>query len=267
MEARAPGRHPPGLLAEDEPPALAIENAETETDLVIVCEHAGRRIPRALGTLGLPETRLARHYMWDIGALDLARALAARLEAPLLRQRYSRMVCDCNRRPDVASFIPSAGEGEDVPGNRELDAAARRDREEAVWRPFHRGVAAFLESRGDRPTALVTVHSFTPVFFGEPRPWLAGVLYERDRRLAPATLAALREGHGDLVGDNQPYRMSRDDDYTVPVHGEDRGLPSVEIEVRNDLLGDAAGVGSWADALAAALRRALSAAFADRRPA
>lgn len=257
-DAREPSA---GLLAGDEPPPLAVENAEAASGVVIVCEHAGRRIPRALGALGLPEARLARHYMWDIGALDLARALAARLEAPLLHQRYSRMVCDCNRRPDVASFIPPAGEGEDVPGNREIRAAERMAREAAIWRPFHDGVAAFLEARGGRPTAFVTIHSFTPVFFGEARPWLAGVLYDRDRRLAPATLAALREIHGERVGENEPYRMSREDDYTVPVHGEDRGLPSVEIEVRNDLLQTAAGVEVWADTLAAALRPSVAAAL------
>ena len=252
------------ILAPDEPHPLAVENAGGPGPAVIVCEHGGRRIPRALGTLGLAEERLVHHSMWDVGALDLARALARRLDAALLWQRYSRMVCDCNRRPDAASFIPTQGEGVPVPGNERLGAAERAARTEAVWRPFHDGLAAFLDRRGDRPTALVTIHSFTPVFHGTPRPWLAGVLFSRDRRLADPVLAALRSVHGERVGENEPYRMSPEEDHTVPVHGEGRGLPCVEIEVRHDLLGRPEGVEEWAATLEAALRPALAAVMGER---
>ena len=255
------------LLAPDEPHPLAVENARGAGPAVIVCEHAGRRIPRALGTLGLCEARLAHHSMWDIGALDLARALARRLDAALLWQRYSRMVCDCNRHPGAASFVPTHGEGVPVPGNERLGAAGRAARTEAIWRPFHDGVAAFLDARGDRPTALATIHSFTPAFHGVSRPWLAGVLHDRDGRLALPVLEALRAEHGDLVGDNEPYRMSREEDHTVPVHGEDRGIPCVEVELRNDLIGDAAGVEAWASTLEAALAPALAAVLGERASA
>lgn len=250
-------RQPGGLLRADEPHPLALENANACGPFVIVCEHAGKRLPAALGTLGLDEKHLAKHFMWDIGALALARGVAARLGAPLLHQRYSRMVCDCNRRTDVPSYIPEAGEGVPVPGNRQLDAAAVTARTEAIWRPFHDGLAAFLDRRA-RPTALVTIHTFTPVFFGVPRPWEVGVLHDRDAHLSPATLAALRATHGDLVGDNEPYVMGRGTDYTVPVHGEDRGLPCVEIEVRNDLLATTGDVERWAGTLAEALTRAYA---------
>lgn len=255
------------LLAPDEPPPLAVENPGGGGAAVVVCEHGGRRIPRALGTLGLPEDRLAHHTMWDIGALDLSRALARRLDAPLAWQRYSRMVCDCNRRPEVESFIPMHGEGAPVPGNAGLGPAEREARTEAVWRPFHDGVAALLDARGERATALVTIHSFTPVFHGVPRRWLAGVLHDRDRRLAAPVLDALRAVHGDLVGDNEPYRMSPEEDHTVPVHGEGRGIPCVEIEVRNDLLGRAADVERWAATLEGALRPALARVLGERSPA
>ena len=255
------------LLAPDEPHPLAVENAGGAGPVVIVCEHAGRLIPRALGTLGLPEGRLVHHSMWDIGALDLSRALARRLDAALLRQRYSRMICDANRHPEAASCIPTRGEGVPVPGNEGLGPAERAARIEAVWRPFHDGVSAFLDRRGDRPTALVTIHSFTPVFQGVPRPWLAGVLHDRDRRLADPVLEALRAVHGDLVGENEPYRMSPEEDHTVPVHGEGRGIPCVEIEVRNDLIGDRTGVEGWAETLEAALRPALAAVMGERAPA
>lgn len=246
------------LLARDEPAPFALENAGGASPILLVCEHAGRRVPAALGTLGLAAEQLGRHFMWDIGALDLARALAARLDAPLVHQRYSRMVCDCNRRPDVESYIPTHGEGVPVPGNAALDEAGRARRTAAIWKPFHDSLSSLLDAREAerRPTLLVTVHSFTPVFHGARRPWHAGVLFDRDAELSPRLFDVLAARHGELVGRNEPYSMSRETDYTVPVHGEDRALRCTEIEVRNDLIGTPAGVQTWAATLAAALRAA-----------
>lgn len=249
---------PDPLLAPGEPAPFALENEDGASPLVFVCEHAGARIPAALGDLGLAAEHLGRHFMVDIGALELARSLAAAFDAPLAHQIYSRMVCDCNRRPGVASFIPEAGEGVPVPANAALSEAERARRRAAVWSPFQEGVAAMLDRRdaAGRPTALVTIHSFTPVFFDKARPWEAGVLYDRDETLAPRLYEILSAAHGDLIGRNEPYAVGPDDDYTVPVHGEARGAPTVEIEVRNDQLGDEAGRALWTDRLAAALREA-----------
>ncbi|CAN5782176.1 hypothetical protein BH23PSE1_BH23PSE1_10390 [soil metagenome] len=153
--------------------------------LVLVCEHAGRRIPRSLGSLGLGKALRARQFMWNIGALALARALAARLDAPLVLQPWSRMVCDCNRPTDAPDFIPGAGEGTPVPGNLGLPPEARAARIAAIWRPFPDRLAAFLAARPG-PGALVTVHSFTPALDGASRPWPAGVLFARDHPRKPA---------------------------------------------------------------------------------
>lgn len=243
------------LLAADEPAPFALDNPDGAGPFVLACEHAGARIPAALGTLGLSGAQLGAHYMVDIGALDLSRALAERLDAPLAHQLYSRMVCDCNRRPDVASFIPETGEGAPVPGNLGLTPAEHARRRAAVWAPFHDGVAGLLDRRASE-TIFVAIHSFTPVFHGVARPWKAGVLFDRDPAFSPALLRRLKAGLGDEAEGNEPYRMSRKDDYTVPVHGEDRGLPCAEIEIRNDLLRDPDSVARWADLLAAALRGA-----------
>lgn len=248
----------PPLLAEFEPAPFDSKNEDGTSPFVIVCEHAGRRLPASLGTLGLDEEHLAQHFMWDIGALDLARAIAARLDAPLAMQRYSRMICDCNRHWEAASFIPRDGEGIPVPANIDVTAAEREQRKDEIWQPFQNGVAALLDRREARgkQTLLVTIHSFTPVFFGVQRHMDYGVLFDRNDSLSPALLKVLRTRHGDKALANQPYNMSRETDYTVPVHGEDRGLDSVEIEVRNDLLSTADQIEARADDLASALQDA-----------
>lgn len=249
------------LLGPDEPAPFAAENLEGGSPLLFVCEHGGRRFPARLGPLGLPPEHREAHFVWDIGALALARRLAADFDAPLLHQRYSRLLCDPNRRPDVASYIPETGEDIPVPGNRDLDEDARRQRTEEIWRPFHAGVTQVLDRRcaAGRTLALITVHSFTPVFHGIARPWEAGVLYDRDPALSPALFEALHARFGDRIGRNEPYAVGPESDYTIPVHGEQRGLPCVEIEVRNDQLRDEAGCERWAGILGQALREACAA--------
>jgi len=248
------------ILAASDPPPFSSENVAGTSPFVIVCEHAGRRLPASLGTLGMADEHLARHFMWDIGALELARAIAARLDAPLALQRYSRMICDCNRHWKAESFIPEQGEGIPVPANIDITEAEREQRRAEIWQPFQDGVEAMLDRRAmdDQQTLFVTIHSFTPVFFGVERKMEYGVLFDRNDSLSPALLEVLRARHGDKALANEPYSMSRDTDYTVPVHGEDRGLDSVEIEVRNDLLSSPEEIEARADDLASALRDAAA---------
>jgi predicted N-formylglutamate amidohydrolase len=243
------------LLAAHEPPPLEVANAEGQSDFVVICEHAGRRIPEALGDLGLPESELERHIAWDIGARDIALALAERLDAPLFMQRYSRLVCDCNRRPDVPGFIPVISEKTRIPGNEGLSAEEREARRAEIFEPFHDHITWFLDQRQaqGRQTLLVTIHSFTPVFKGVSRPWQISVLYNRDQTLSPAMLGFLHNQTEHVVGDNQPYAVGDDIDYAIPVHGEARGLPSVEIEIRNDLTEGANAVHYWSRLIATGL--------------
>jgi len=242
------------ILQSDEPPPLETLNETGRSDFVLVCEHAGRLMPRSLGTLGLGEEDLVRHIAWDIGAKAVAVALSDMLDAPLFMQRYSRLVCDCNRRPDVSSFAPETSEDTRIPGNVELSDAARTARAEAIFWPFHNAISAFLDRRRDehRRTMIASIHTFTPVFLGVKRPWEIGVLYNRDRDLAPAVAKWLQENTDYNVGINEPYSVGDDTDYAIPVHGEKRGLPCVEFEIRNDLITEETA-GEWAVLLARAL--------------
>jgi len=252
------------LLDADEPSPVLEENLEGASDFVIVVDHAGKRLPRRVGDLGLPAAELGRHIAWDLGALGLARLLAARLDAPLVAQAYSRLVIDCNRDPGVATSIPVIGEWIEIPGNIGLSATARAARRAAIFEPYHRRIRALLDARlaAGRRTILIAQHSMTDVFKGVRRAMHAAVLYNRDRRFAGLVLAALRRVPDLVIGDNEPYFVSDETDYTIPRHAEARGLPHVEIEVRQDLLGDATGQARWAALLAAALEESQHRFFA-----
>jgi predicted N-formylglutamate amidohydrolase len=244
------------ILAHDEPDPLETVNLDGGSDFVLICEHAGRRVPRSMGDMGLPVHEFDRHIAWDIGARAVSLALAAELDAPLFMQRYSRLVCDCNRRPDVPSFTPEISEATKIPANVGLSTSDRAARADAIFHPFHNAVTAFLDARqrSGQTTMLATIHSFTPVFLGKSRPWEIGVLFNRDKVLSPAIATWLKDNTSYCVGVNQPYTVGDDTDYAIPVHGEKRGLPCVEFEIRHDLIANDENAAPWAELLARALR-------------
>jgi predicted N-formylglutamate amidohydrolase len=246
------------LLSPDEPSPITVLREDAASAFLVACEHAGARIPRRLGDLGLPSSELTRHIAWDIGAGAVSCLLGEALGATTALQTYSRLVIDCNRSPGVASSIVELSETTPIPGNIGISAEQRQARRREIFAPYHDRLAALLDARArhGRPTLLIAMHSFTPVFRGEQRRWHAGVLYNRAPRLACVMLDLLR-AEGDLVvGDNEPYSVTDLTDYTVPVHGERRGLPHVELEIRQDLIGDAAGQRAWAERLARLLPEA-----------
>ena len=239
------------LTAKDVPPVREF-NAAGRSPFFLTCDHYGRLVPSALGDLGLPERELTRHIGWDIGIAGVAERLSQHLDAHLIAQRYSRLVIDCNRPPDVASSIPRISDATTVPGNEGLSRDAAELRRAQIFDPYHRRIDEVIDARRSAglPTVLVSLHSFTPVYAGIARPWHIGTLYQRDIHLPPLLLQHLR-AEGDLVvGDNEPYAVSDDTDYTIPVHGEARGLINTGIEIRQDLISDSAGEKSWADRLA-----------------
>jgi predicted N-formylglutamate amidohydrolase len=243
---------PAQLLGKGDPAPVRVLRPSGGSVFFLVADHAGRAIPRQLGMLGLPQSELDRHIAWDIGIAGVTQQLAQGLDATAVLQAYSRLVIDCNREPGWASSIPEVSELTQIPGNQSIPPAEREARRREIFLPYHREIAERLDHRraaGHR-TVLVAMHSFTPVFKGEARSIEVGVLYNRDSRLARILLDLLR-AEGDLaVGDNAPYAITDQSDYTVPVHGEGRHLPHVEIEIRQDLIGDEAGRAAWTARLA-----------------
>ncbi|MGQ0685793.1 N-formylglutamate amidohydrolase [Bradyrhizobium sp.] len=249
------GDTPHLLTGADLPPVLEFNQA-TASPFLFACDHYGRIIPRALGDLGVPEHELVRHIAWDIGIAGVAEQLARRMNAHLIAQRYSRLVIDCNRPPDGASSIPVLSEATTIPGNENLAPEEAEIRRHEIFAPYHRRIGEIIDARLQRgqPTVLIALHSFTPVYAGIARPWHIGTLYHRDRTLPPLMLQHLR-AEGDLVvGDNEPYAVSDTTDYTIPVHGEKRGLINTGIEIRQDLIGDQSGQKQWAERLARILK-------------
>jgi predicted N-formylglutamate amidohydrolase len=259
LNERAPMNETPyRLLAADDPAPVTVSLEDGQSPFLIVVDHAGNAMPRALGRLGVAEADCARHIALDIGVAAVAHVMAEALDATLVQQNYSRLVIDCNRAPGWETSIPVISERTPIPGNIGLSEAHKSARAREIFQPYHDRIAAELDRRRDagRPVALIAMHSFTPVFMGVRRPWHAGVLYNRDRRYAEILIALLKQEDGLVVGDNEPYSVSDATDYTIPAHGERRGLVHIEIEIRQDLIADETGQRAWGARLARLLPQA-----------
>jgi len=258
-----------GLLQAGDPPAVEIVNGGGAAPAVLVCDHAGNAVPARLAGLGLDAATLSRHIAWDIGAAMVGRELARLIDAPLLLAGYSRLVIDINRDPGDPTSICVISDRSVVPGNRDLSPADKAARKREIFAPYHEAVAqaiaakAALSSRASGGTAVISLHSFTPVIAGwghdrQARPWHVGVLYHHDHGFAGRLLAAL-QARGDLtVGDNAPYSAKNGHGYTLAAHAEAANLPNVEIEMRQDLIADPAGADRMAGILAEALTPLLA---------
>jgi len=264
MAAASAADGPVRLLTADEPPAASLREPAGASPFLVVCDHASRRIPRALGSLGLTEAQLSSHIGWDIGAAAVAGLLASALDASLAMQNYSRLVIDCNRAPGTAGSIPLLSDSVRIARNAGLDAAETQARVSEIFDRYHDAVGAILDRRQarQRDTVLVSVHSFTPRLDGTSRPWQIGVMYRHDARLAHALLPLLRQEYPQ-VGDNEPYALD-DTDYTIPWHGERRGLPHVALELRQDLIADRPAQLHWSRRLAALLALAATHVLSHR---
>jgi len=244
------------LLTEQDPPAFECVNLNARSNTVLICDHASNRIPLRLGDLGLGPEPLMDHIAWDPGAAAVARVLSQLLDAPLVLSAYSRLVIDCNRPLESPESIAERSAGIEVPGNCGLTSSQRRQRVDEVFKPYHRAIAALLDARSGRSSLLLSIHSFTANLGGLRRPWAIGVANRRDRRLADCLVLALRENDVGLVGDNEPYGIEDAYDYSLPTHGERRGIAHAMFEIRQDGLRDPADAHLWAEHLATASRRA-----------
>ncbi|HVM79042.1 MAG TPA: N-formylglutamate amidohydrolase [Stellaceae bacterium] len=239
------------LLTPSDPPPVEHVDREGKTPVLLTCDHASRRVPRALDNLGLDEAKLSLHIGWDIGAAAVTRDLAARLDAPAVLAGYSRLVIDCNRNVEDPTSIPRVSDGIEVPGNRDLTAEQRTQRVEAIFRPYHGAIEAALDrfaARGVHP-AVFSVHSFTPTMNGFNRPWHIGILWDKDPRIPVPLMAALRREKGLVVGDNEPYSAREPAGHSVRTHAMSRGLPHAAVEIRQDLLAEPSGQREWAERL------------------
>jgi len=251
------------LLTDADPAPFRIERPAGTSPCFFTCDHAGNALPARLGQLGLTAAELTRHIAWDIGIAEVAQRLSHQLDAFLIMQTYSRLVIDANRPPGTPQSIVTLSERTQISGNEQLSEAEAARREREIFRPYHDRIRDELDARAAsrRPTVLVSLHSFTPSFMERSRPWHAGVLYQRDARIGHALLELLRADPELVVGDNEPYAVNDDTDYTVVTHGEKRGLAHVEIEIRQDLISTNEGQDAWATRLAQLLPQTHSGMF------
>ncbi|MFS0773255.1 N-formylglutamate amidohydrolase [Sphingomonas sp. 1P08PE] len=251
--------HEPLLTAADPAPVTVI-NPVGASPFLFIGDHSGNAIPRSLGDLGVSAADRTRHIAWDIGVAGLGMTLAGTMDATFVRQTYSRLVVDCNRAPGAVDAMPPVSDGTPIPGNRDLSPTDVAARMAAIHAPYQQAIADALAARdaAGRPTVLIALHSFTPALAGGTRrPWQIGVLHDAgDTGFALGLLSVLRREPAWTVGDNEPYRMDLID-YTIPRHAYPQRRPYAELEIRQDLLADAAAEREWAGRLASALTAAL----------
>ena len=251
------------LLGPDDPAPYGVRNGAAQSPFLIICDHAGHAVPAALKNLGLPRSELERHIGYDIGILGVSEHLSDLLGAPLLFTRYSRLVVECNRRFTSPDSSATVSDGTVVPGNAGVTPQDRQARIAEIVEPYHREIVARLDARdaAKQPTILISMHSFTPSLLSRPspRPWQIGLCYGDDQRFTKPVLAVLGREPGLTVGRNEPYGVNMEKDYSIPIHGEERGLPYAEIEIRQDLITSKADQCAWAEQMNRVFREAYQA--------
>jgi predicted N-formylglutamate amidohydrolase len=252
------------MLGNDEPPVFDVVHTDATSPFLLTADHAGRVIPRKLGDLGVSPADMERHIAWDIGISAVTRGLADALDATAILQRYSRLVIDCNRQPSVPSAFPEISEATRIPGNIGLSDADKLARRQAIFDPYHREIGRLLTAREGRRTIYVAMHSFTPVYLQKARGMHVAVLFNRNPLASHLLAALLREEPGLVVGENEPYRVTDETDYGVPVHAERGGLDYIELEIRQDLIQYKNGQAEWVARLARLLPKVAEAVAAVR---
>ncbi len=254
---------PPALLIPaHRQEAVEVLAGPADAGVLVLCDHASNHIPSDYDNLGLPPADLQRHIAWDPGAAGVARHLAQLLNAPAVLSRFSRLLADPNRGLDDPTLIMRIADGSVIPGNADIDESGREERIRRFWRPYDKAIAQTIEAmrRSGRPPVLISIHTFTPVWRGVPRPWHAGILFDPARpSISPRMVSALRAHLPRLtIGENEPYSGGLPGD-TLDRHGVRKGLEHTLVEIRHDLVLDDDGQRAWAKHLAAALHEVLDA--------
>lgn len=236
-------------------------NADGPAPMVIICDHASNRVPARYGDLGLPPAAFEQHIALDIGAAAVSEILARRFNAPAILSTVTRLLIDCNRQFEDPGLTPAISDGTEIPANRDLSQAERETRWRLYHQPYHAVIAQTIDRKlaSGRSPVVLAIHSMTATMRGIARPWQIAVCWDTDQRLSAPMLAALRARSGIVVGDNEPYSLDPNEDYSVPVHATRRGLEHLQIEFRQDEVAETVGQQRWAslfgDCLEQVLRR------------
>lgn len=247
---------------------FSVHNGDATANLLLICDHASNALPQGYGTLGLPEQSLQRHIAYDIGAAEVARGLAERLGCVAVLGGFSRLLIDPNRGLDDPTLVMKLSDGEIIPANLHVDADDDHEelqrRIDSWYLPYHEEISRRTGSlQGDLP-ALIAVHSFTPSWKGEDRPWDIGILWGEDDRLAQAMVASLENLNEVTVGHNEPYHGGLEGE-SVERHGLQNGFLHACLEIRQDQLGTAEERNLWIARLEKVIPEALSLARKSRR--
>ena len=235
-------------------------NEDGPAPMVIICDHASNRVPARYGDLGLPPAAFEQHIALDIGAAAVSEILARRFNAPAILSTVTRLLIDCNRQFEDPGLTPAISDGTEIPANRDLSQAERETRWRLYHQPYHAVIAQTIDRKlaSGRSPVVLAIHSMTATTRGIARPWQIAVCWDTDQRLSAPMLAALRARSGIVVGDNEPYSLDPNEDYSVPVHATRRGLEHLQIEFRQDEVADAVGQQRWAKLFGDCLEQVLS---------
>jgi len=243
------------LIGKTDPAPVEMIHGDAVSDLVLICEHAGRAIPKSLGSLGISADVLNSHRGWDIGAAEVARKISGQLESPLIMQCYSRLVIDCNRPPFTAESIPYSSDCVDIPGNINASHSEKAERVREIFDPMDRAITTLFETPR---RATFSIHSFTPELGGKSRPWHAGFLTRESMNTARCLIQALASRHPDLtLAINQPYSIDSETDWFIPRYAEAREVPHCLIEIRNDQIDHPEGAAFWAELLSVSIAEVM----------
>jgi predicted N-formylglutamate amidohydrolase len=242
------------------PPFDPVETISGRDDagVFFICDHASNALPPCYGSLGLDPADLLRHIAYDIGAAWVTRQLAAIFEAPAVLSTFSRLLIDPNRGADDPTLVAKLSDRRIIPGNAHASEAEMDIRRDAFWSPYRLAISTRIEAMqaaGPVPV-VISIHSFTPVWRDEPRPWEIGILWDNDPRFARPLIDALNS-EGIVTGDNEPYDGALVGD-TLDEEVTRRGLAGLLIEIRQDLIASEENAKLWADRLAGVLRPFLA---------
>ena len=247
------------LLTSQDPNPVEIIPATTPSPVLLVCDHAGDRIPLKLLEHSLSPEDMARHIAVDISAELVVRAIAAEMNSTLVIQRYSRLVVDVNRPESSSELMPKFSDGTLIPFNQNISASERKARLDEIYIPYHNRISELLNERRNSPSALVAIHSFTPrLSNGDFREWHIDLMSRTSMDFVHSLQNKIQTASPNLnVGISQVFQMHGKRDYTLPHHGESRDIPNASIEVRNDMLASKEDIDSWGKLLATCLLAAL----------